>query len=66
VVTMSSGVASYGRIRFDDLQWKRGYRPNLAYAQSSRPRCAPRPGSSPGRVVKPVVARQILRQFLPR
>ena len=34
VVTMSSGVASYGRIRFDDLQWKRGYRPNLAYAQS--------------------------------
>ena len=31
---MSSGVASYGRIRFDDLQWKRGYRPNLAYAQS--------------------------------
>ena len=34
VVTMSSGVASYGRIRFDDLQWKRRYRPNLAYAQS--------------------------------
>jgi NAD(P)-dependent dehydrogenase (short-subunit alcohol dehydrogenase family) len=34
VVTMSSGVASYGRIRFDDLQWTRGYRPNLAYAQS--------------------------------
>jgi len=34
VVTMSSGVASYGRIRFDDLQWERGYRPNLAYAQS--------------------------------
>jgi len=34
VVTMSSGVASYGRIRFDDLQWQRGYRPNLAYAQS--------------------------------
>jgi NAD(P)-dependent dehydrogenase (short-subunit alcohol dehydrogenase family) len=34
VVTMSSGVASYGRIRFDDPQWKRGYRPNLAYAQS--------------------------------
>ena len=34
VVTMSSGVAGYGRIRFDDLQWKRGYRPNLAYAQS--------------------------------
>jgi NAD(P)-dependent dehydrogenase (short-subunit alcohol dehydrogenase family) len=35
VVTMSSGVASYGRIRFDDPQWKRGrYSPNLAYAQS--------------------------------
>jgi NAD(P)-dependent dehydrogenase (short-subunit alcohol dehydrogenase family) len=34
VVTMSSGVASYGRIRFDDLQWKRRYSPNLAYAQS--------------------------------
>jgi NAD(P)-dependent dehydrogenase (short-subunit alcohol dehydrogenase family) len=34
VVTMSSGVASYGRIRFDDPQWQRRYRPNLAYAQS--------------------------------
>ncbi len=35
VVTMSSGVASYGRIQFDDLQWqRRRYRPNLAYAQS--------------------------------
>jgi NAD(P)-dependent dehydrogenase (short-subunit alcohol dehydrogenase family) len=35
VVTMSSGVASYGRIRLDDLQWeRRRYRPNLAYAQS--------------------------------
>jgi len=35
VVTMSSGVASYGRIRIDDLQWERGrYSPNLAYAQS--------------------------------
>jgi NAD(P)-dependent dehydrogenase (short-subunit alcohol dehydrogenase family) len=35
VVTMSSGVASYGRIRFDDLSWeRRRYRPNLAYAQS--------------------------------
>ena len=34
VVTMSSGVASYGRIRFDDPQSERGYRPNLAYAQS--------------------------------
>ena len=34
VVTMSSGVASYGRIRFDDPQWTRRYSPNLAYAQS--------------------------------
>jgi NAD(P)-dependent dehydrogenase (short-subunit alcohol dehydrogenase family) len=34
VVTMSSGVASYGRIRFDDLEWQHRYRPNLAYAQS--------------------------------
>ena len=34
VVTMSSGVASYGRIRFGDLQWEHGYRPSLAYAQS--------------------------------
>ena len=35
VVTMSSGVASYGRIRFDDLEWeRRRYSPNLAYAQS--------------------------------
>jgi NAD(P)-dependent dehydrogenase (short-subunit alcohol dehydrogenase family) len=34
VVTMSSGVASYGRIRFDDPQWKRRYSPNLSYAQS--------------------------------
>jgi len=34
VVTMSSGMANYGRIHFDDLQWERRYRPNLAYAQS--------------------------------
>ena len=35
VVTMSSGVASYGRIRFADLQWEHGrYSPNLSYAQS--------------------------------
>jgi NAD(P)-dependent dehydrogenase (short-subunit alcohol dehydrogenase family) len=34
VVTMSSGMASFGRIHFDDLQWKRGYRPNPAYSQS--------------------------------
>ncbi len=34
VVTMSSGVASYGRIRFDDLEWERRYSPNLSYAQS--------------------------------
>jgi NAD(P)-dependent dehydrogenase (short-subunit alcohol dehydrogenase family) len=32
---MSSGVASYGRIRFDDLEWeRRRYSPNLSYAQS--------------------------------
>jgi NAD(P)-dependent dehydrogenase (short-subunit alcohol dehydrogenase family) len=34
VVTMSSGLANYGRIRFDDLHWEHGYRPMLAYAQS--------------------------------
>ncbi|VVJ17976.1 probable oxidoreductase/Short-chain dehydrogenase [Amycolatopsis camponoti] len=34
VATMSSGVATTGRIDFDDLQWERGYRPNGAYAQS--------------------------------
>jgi NAD(P)-dependent dehydrogenase (short-subunit alcohol dehydrogenase family) len=34
VVTMSSGTASYGRIRFDDLQWERRYSANFAYAQS--------------------------------
>src|SRR5205823_3194439 len=34
VATMSSGTASYGRIRFDDLQSQRRYRPNLSYAQS--------------------------------
>src|SRR6202451_3466003 len=34
VVTMSSGVASYGRIRFDDLEWERRYSANAAYSQS--------------------------------
>ncbi|GAA1871206.1 SDR family oxidoreductase [Pseudonocardia ailaonensis] len=34
IVTMSSGVASFGRIRFDDLQWERRYSPMFAYAQS--------------------------------
>jgi NAD(P)-dependent dehydrogenase (short-subunit alcohol dehydrogenase family) len=35
VATMSSGVARFGRIRFDDLQWeRRRYRAYLAYAQS--------------------------------
>jgi NAD(P)-dependent dehydrogenase (short-subunit alcohol dehydrogenase family) len=34
VVTMSSGLASIGRIHFDDLQLSRGYNPNRAYAQS--------------------------------
>jgi NAD(P)-dependent dehydrogenase (short-subunit alcohol dehydrogenase family) len=34
VVTMSSGVASFGRIHFDDLQWERRYRAWSAYGQS--------------------------------
>jgi NAD(P)-dependent dehydrogenase (short-subunit alcohol dehydrogenase family) len=34
VVTMSSGMGNYGRIRFDDLQWERRYSANFAYAQS--------------------------------
>jgi NAD(P)-dependent dehydrogenase (short-subunit alcohol dehydrogenase family) len=34
VVTMSSGTANYGRIRFDDLQWERRYSPSFSYAQS--------------------------------
>ena len=34
VVTVSSGFHKMGRIRFDDLQWKTGYRKWLAYAQS--------------------------------
>ncbi|MFI1917039.1 SDR family oxidoreductase [Nocardia sp. NPDC020380] len=34
IATMSSGVVWQGRIRFDDLQWKRRYRPMPAYAQS--------------------------------
>ncbi len=34
VVTMSSGTANFGRIKFDDLQWERGYSPTRSYAQS--------------------------------
>lgn len=34
VATMSSGTANWGRIRFDDLQWRRSYSPGRAYAQS--------------------------------
>lgn len=35
VATMTSGTASYGKIGFDDLQWKRrGYSANRSYAQS--------------------------------
>ncbi|HEY2688638.1 MAG TPA: SDR family oxidoreductase [Streptosporangiaceae bacterium] len=34
VVTMSSGMANFGHIHFDDLQWEGRYRPNLSYAQS--------------------------------
>jgi NAD(P)-dependent dehydrogenase (short-subunit alcohol dehydrogenase family) len=31
---MSSGVANFGRIHFDDLEWERRYSANFAYAQS--------------------------------
>jgi NAD(P)-dependent dehydrogenase (short-subunit alcohol dehydrogenase family) len=34
VVTMASGMANFGRIRFDDPQWTRRYGPTRAYAQS--------------------------------
>lgn len=34
VVTMASGMAHLGRIRFDDPQWTAGYGPTRAYAQS--------------------------------
>lgn len=34
VSTMSSLAAITGRIRFDDPQWRNGYRPSSAYAQS--------------------------------
>jgi NAD(P)-dependent dehydrogenase (short-subunit alcohol dehydrogenase family) len=34
VVTMSSGVANFGRIHDGDLQWERRYSANFAYAQS--------------------------------
>jgi NAD(P)-dependent dehydrogenase (short-subunit alcohol dehydrogenase family) len=34
VVTVSSGAHRMGRIRFEDLQWKRGYRRWAAYGQS--------------------------------
>jgi NAD(P)-dependent dehydrogenase (short-subunit alcohol dehydrogenase family) len=34
VVTMASGFANFGRIRFDDPQWTKSYRPTRAYAQS--------------------------------
>src|SRR2546430_7865134 len=34
VVTMASGAAHLGRIRFDDPQWTAGYGPTRAYAQS--------------------------------
>ena len=34
VVTMASGAANFGRIRFDDPQWTRRYGPIRAYAQS--------------------------------
>lgn len=34
VATMSSSAASFGSIRFDDLQWERRYSPTRSYAQS--------------------------------
>lgn len=34
VTTMSSGMANFGRIHFDDLNWTRHYRSAPAYAQS--------------------------------
>jgi NAD(P)-dependent dehydrogenase (short-subunit alcohol dehydrogenase family) len=34
VVSVSSGAHQTGRIRFDDLQWERGYSPWAAYSQS--------------------------------
>jgi NAD(P)-dependent dehydrogenase (short-subunit alcohol dehydrogenase family) len=34
VVTMASGMANFGRIRFEDPQWTRRYGPTRAYAQS--------------------------------
>jgi NAD(P)-dependent dehydrogenase (short-subunit alcohol dehydrogenase family) len=34
VVNVASGMHRAGRIRFDDLQWERGYRKWLAYGQS--------------------------------
>ncbi len=34
VVTLSSGAHRAGRMRWDDLQWKDGYRPWAAYGQS--------------------------------
>ncbi|PRY27874.1 SDR family oxidoreductase [Pseudosporangium ferrugineum] len=34
VATMSSGAAHFARIRWDDLQWERGYSPQGAYGQS--------------------------------
>jgi NAD(P)-dependent dehydrogenase (short-subunit alcohol dehydrogenase family) len=34
IVTMASGMANFGRIRFEDPQWTRRYGPVRAYAQS--------------------------------
>jgi NAD(P)-dependent dehydrogenase (short-subunit alcohol dehydrogenase family) len=34
IVTMASGMANFGRIRFDDPQWTGRYSPTRAYAQS--------------------------------
>lgn len=34
VATMSSGMAAFGKIRFADLDWERGYSPERAYGAS--------------------------------
>ena len=60
VVTMSSGQANFGRIRFDDLQWERRYRadPGLRPVQAGRPDVRPptRRGGEPARLAAASVA----------
>ena len=49
VVTMASGMANFGRIRFDDPQWERGLQPDpvIRAVQAGQP--ALRPPSGRGR-----------------